>query len=68
MPDAKIAVLAQNGSDGNGSAAREGIQARERELAACSKIIDAHLAALVERLSNETRRLATAFEHACEIC
>jgi glutamyl-tRNA reductase len=46
--------------------AREGVRNRAGNLAACSKIIDAHVAALFERL--ESRRVATAFEHACEIC
>ena len=46
--------------------AREGVRNRAGNLAACSKIIDAHVAALFERL--ESRRVAAAFEHACEIC
>lgn len=48
--------------------ARDGVRNREREVAACSKIIEAHVEALVGRLSEENRRPAAAFEHACEIC
>ena len=33
--------------------ARRGVQARERELAACHQIIEAHVAALTEKLHTE---------------
>ena len=36
--------------------ARRGIQARERELAACGKIIEAHVAVLMEKLNAESER------------
>src|SRR6266704_1240559 len=39
------------------SLAREGVQARERELTACHQIIEAHVAALTEKLNSENRRL-----------
>jgi glutamyl-tRNA reductase len=48
--------------------ARQGAQARERELATCHQIIEAHVEALVERLSEENRRPAAAFEYAYAIC
>src|SRR5437763_12508114 len=48
--------------------ARQGAQARERELATCYQIIEAHVAALVGRLSEENRRPAAALEYAYEIC
>src|SRR6266496_4664018 len=38
------------------SLAREGVQARERELSTCHKIIDAHVQALVEKLDSESER------------
>jgi len=37
--------------------ARRGVQARERELAACHQIIEAHVAALIEKLNAEDERL-----------
>jgi glutamyl-tRNA reductase len=36
--------------------AREGVQARERELAACHQIIEAHVTALIEKLRAESER------------
>ncbi len=36
--------------------AREGVQARERELTACHQIIEAHVAALIEKLDAENDR------------
>jgi len=36
--------------------ARQGIQARQRELAACQEIIEAHVAALTEKLNAEDKR------------
>jgi glutamyl-tRNA reductase len=48
--------------------ARQGAQARERELATCHQIIEAHVEALVGRLSEENRRPAAALEYAYEIC
>ncbi len=38
--------------------ARCGVDARERELAACHKIIEAHVAALIEKLNAENERLS----------
>src|SRR6266576_2901184 len=38
--------------------ARRGVQARERELAACHQIIEAHVAALIEKLHAEDDRLS----------
>jgi glutamyl-tRNA reductase len=38
--------------------ARRGVQARERELAACHQIIEAHVAALIEKLNAEDERLS----------
>src|SRR6267142_5928482 len=38
--------------------ARPGVQARERELAACHQIIEAHVAALIERINAEDERLS----------
>jgi glutamyl-tRNA reductase len=38
--------------------ARRGVQARERELAACNQIIEAHVAALIEKLNVEDERLS----------
>src|SRR6266478_6010418 len=38
--------------------ARRGVDARERELAACHQIIDAHVAALIEKLNAEDERLS----------
>ena len=38
--------------------ARRGVQARERELAACHRIIEAHVAALIEKLNAEDERLS----------
>ena len=38
--------------------ARRGVQARERELAACHQIIEAHVAALIENLNAEDKRLS----------
>jgi glutamyl-tRNA reductase len=38
--------------------ARRGVQARERELAACHQIIAAHVAALIEKLTAEDERLS----------
>jgi glutamyl-tRNA reductase len=40
--------------------ARQGAQARERELATCHQIIEAHLAALIEKLHIEDERLERA--------
>src|SRR5438876_6183257 len=37
---------------------RRGVQARERELAACHQIIEAHVAALIEKLNAEDERLS----------
>ena len=48
--------------------ARQGAQARERELATCHQIIEAHVEALVGRLSEENRRPAAALEYAYETC
>jgi glutamyl-tRNA reductase len=48
--------------------ARQGMRNRVGELAACSKIIDAHVAALVGRLSDENRRPAATLEYVYEIC
>ena len=42
--------------------AREGVRNREQEVAACDEIIDSHVAALVERISDKNRRVATALE------
>src|SRR5947199_7534393 len=39
------------------SLAREGVQARERELTACHQIIEAHVTALIEKLNSGNRRL-----------
>jgi glutamyl-tRNA reductase len=39
--------------------ARQGTQARERELAACHQIIEAHVAALIEKLRAEDDRLSS---------
>src|SRR5436853_1927121 len=36
--------------------AREGVQARERELAVCHQIIEANVAALINKLSSEERK------------
>jgi glutamyl-tRNA reductase len=36
--------------------ARDGVQSRERELAACHQIIDAHTVTLAEKLHAEDRR------------
>ena len=41
------------------SLAREGVQARERELTACHQIIEAHVAALIAKLNAEDERLST---------
>jgi glutamyl-tRNA reductase len=41
------------------TAARRGVQARARELAACHQIIDGHVAALIEKLHAEEGRLLT---------
>jgi glutamyl-tRNA reductase len=38
--------------------ARRGVQAREGELAACHQIIEAHVAALIEKLHAEDDRLS----------
>ncbi len=38
--------------------ARRGVDARERELTACHKIIEAHVAALIEKLNAEDERLS----------
>jgi glutamyl-tRNA reductase len=38
--------------------ARSGAQARERELATCHQIIEAHVAALIEKLNAEDKRLS----------
>jgi len=38
--------------------ARRGVRARERELAACHQIIEAHVAALIEKLNTEDERLS----------
>src|SRR6266498_2973650 len=38
------------------SLAREGVQARERELGACHQIIEAHVTALIEKLRAESER------------
>ena len=38
--------------------ARRGVQARERELTACHQIIEAHVAALIEKLNAEDERLS----------
>src|SRR5436309_12537807 len=48
--------------------ARQGAQARERELATCHQIIEAHVETLVGRLSEENRRPAAALEYAYEPC
>jgi glutamyl-tRNA reductase len=40
------------------SLAREGVQARERELTACYQIIEAHVVALIEKLHAEANRLS----------
>ena len=48
--------------------ARQGAQARERELATCYQIIEAHVETLVRRLSEENRRPAVALEYAYETC
>lgn len=40
------------------SLAREGVQAREHELIACHQIIEAHVAALIEKLNAEDERLS----------
>jgi glutamyl-tRNA reductase len=40
------------------AAARSGVQARERELATCHQIIEAHVAALIEKLHAEDKRLS----------
>src|SRR6202162_6077284 len=40
------------------SLAREGVQAREQELTACHQIIEAHVAALIEKLNAEDERLS----------
>src|SRR6476660_8958986 len=48
--------------------ARQGAQARERELATCHQIIEAHVEVLVGRLSEENRRPVAALEYAYEIC
>src|SRR2546429_6636137 len=37
--------------------ARRGVQARERELTACHQIIEAHVAALIDKLNSENKRL-----------
>ena len=37
--------------------ARQGAQARERELAACHQIIEAHVTALVKKLESESERI-----------
>ena len=39
------------------SLARQGAQARERELASCHQIIEAHVAALIEKLESESERM-----------
>src|SRR6476659_7990751 len=39
------------------SAARRGVQARERELAACHQIVEAHVAALTEKLHTEEAQI-----------
>ena len=39
------------------SLAREGVQARERELTACHQIIEAHVAALIKKLESESERM-----------
>ena len=39
---------------------REGVQARERELAACHQIIEAQVAPLIEKLHTEDERLECA--------
>src|SRR6266478_2489107 len=38
--------------------ARRGVDARERELAACHQIIEAHVAALIKELASESERLS----------
>jgi glutamyl-tRNA reductase len=38
--------------------ARRGVEARERELAACHQLIEAHVAALIEKLNAEDERLS----------
>jgi glutamyl-tRNA reductase len=38
--------------------ARRGVQARERELAACHQIIEEHVATLIEKLNAEDERLS----------
>jgi glutamyl-tRNA reductase len=52
--------------------AREGVQARERELAACQQIIEAYVAALIGKLRIEEGRFeragrSTASCYSCEI-
>ncbi|MEY2556234.1 MAG: glutamyl-tRNA reductase [Verrucomicrobiota bacterium] len=44
--------------DDLGALARRGVQGRERELAACHQIIEAHVAALTEKLHAEDDRLS----------
>src|SRR6266446_6691223 len=43
--------------------ARQGAQARERELATCHQIIEAHVAALIEKLNAEDERLSAEERH-----
>jgi glutamyl-tRNA reductase len=43
--------------DGLEALAREGLRNRERELATCHKIIEAHVQALVEKLDSESERI-----------
>jgi glutamyl-tRNA reductase len=45
--------------DDLGALARRGVQAREGELTACYQIIEAHAAALIEKLNAEDDRLST---------
>jgi glutamyl-tRNA reductase len=64
----KLENVTLNNIDDLEALAREGMRNRAREVAACSKIVDARVAALVERLNDENGRFATALEHACETC
>jgi len=46
------------------SLARDGVQARERELTACHQIIEAHIRTLIERFHAENeQRHETSFPH-----
>jgi glutamyl-tRNA reductase len=47
--------------DDLGARARQGVQGRERELAACHQIIEAHVAALAEKLHTEEAKTSWRF-------